>query len=152
MLSPDSSTYQQVKNSALDVLSRREHSVVELRHKLLHKGYMNALVEQVVNELQTQQLVSDVRFCESFIRSRINKGYGWSHIQQALKMRGVTQQTINDNSISHDVDWLALAQQVRMKRFGRKQPTTLQERAKQMRFLQYRGFNSEQIRYALTEE
>ncbi|EIJ43572.1 hypothetical protein BegalDRAFT_2737 [Beggiatoa alba B18LD] len=145
----DAATYQQVKNNALDILSRREHSVVELQHKLLLRGYLYALVEQVVNELQAQDLLSDSRFCESFIRSRINKGYGWLHIQQALKMRGVQQQTIMACELLQDVDWFNLAKQVRMKRFGKKQPATLPERAKQMRFLQYRGFSHEQIRGAL---
>jgi regulatory protein len=48
-----------------------------------------------------------------------------------------------------DVDWLATARAVRRKRFGAEPPRDFRERAKQARFLQYRGFTADQVRAAL---
>ena len=44
-----------------------------------------------------------------------------------------------------EIDWFALAVTVRCKRFGEAVPADFKERAKQQRFLQYRGFSHEQI-------
>ena len=46
-------------------------------------------------------------------------------------------------------DWAAIAREVRRKRFGVSPPGDYRERARQARFLQYRGFSAEQIRAAL---
>ena len=48
-----------------------------------------------------------------------------------------------------DVDWLATIRAVRAKRFGAELPRDYPERARQARFLQYRGFDAAQIRAAL---
>jgi regulatory protein len=48
------------------------------------------------------------------------------------------------------VDWAAEARTVREKRFGSDQPADYKDRARQSRFLQYRGFSSEQIRQAFS--
>jgi len=48
-----------------------------------------------------------------------------------------------------EVNWSESARATRRHRFGAAVPADLRERAKQARFLQYRGFSSEQIRAAL---
>jgi len=48
-----------------------------------------------------------------------------------------------------DADWYALAQQIRERKFGRNIPEDYKLKAKQMRFLLSRGFDSEMIRYAI---
>jgi regulatory protein len=47
-------------------------------------------------------------------------------------------------------DWFALAREVRQKKFGCDAPIDFQEKARQMRFLQYRGFGPDQIRAAVS--
>lgn len=42
-------------------------------------------------------------------------------------------------------DWRSRIKRVRDKKFGDQPPESAQEKAKQWRFLQYRGFTSEQI-------
>ena len=44
-----------------------------------------------------------------------------------------------------EIDWFALAIAARHKRFGEQRPDDFKERAKQQRFLYYRGFTHEQI-------
>jgi regulatory protein len=50
-----------------------------------------------------------------------------------------------------DVDWMVLAREVAQRKFGQRLASDQRERAKRMRFLQYRGFNYDQIKYALAE-
>lgn len=57
----------------------------------------------------------------------------------------MTDDIINDTLHEADIDWFSLAASARCKRFGEQIPGTIQDRAKQQRFLQYRGFTHEQI-------
>ena len=52
----------------------------------------------------------------------------------------------------YDVVWQENALTVRAKKYGSEEPTDLKERARQSRFLQSRGFSSEQTRYAMRED
>ena len=133
------------------LLTRREHSCQELKQKLQHKGFDAVLVEKVTAQLQQEGLLSDARFAESYLRSRFNRGYGPIRIQQELKQRGADEEIISATVIEDDPDWFELARRVREKRFGKALPGSLPERMKQQRFLQYRGFNQQQLKYALSD-
>ena len=56
---------------ALGYLSRREHTVRELVGKLSSKGHSLSEIEDAVIRLQEQDFLSDRRFAEAFIRSRL---------------------------------------------------------------------------------
>jgi regulatory protein len=147
---PDTSP-RDARLAAIRLLTRREHSCQELKQKLQHKGFDAALVEKVTDQLQLEGLLSDARFAESYLRSRFNKGYGPIRIQQELKQRGAGEEIISATVIEDDPDWFELARRVREKRFGKALPGSLPERMKQQRFLQYRGFNQQQLKYALSD-
>ncbi|WP_455366829.1 regulatory protein RecX [Kaarinaea lacus] len=147
---PDTSP-RDVRLAAMRLLTRREHSRQELKQKLQHKGFDADLVENITDQLQEEGLLSDARFAESFLRSRYNKGYGPIRIQQELKQRGAGEEVISATVIEDDQQWFELARRVREKRFGKGLPSSVPERMKQQRFLQYRGFNQQQLKYALSE-
>jgi regulatory protein len=147
---PDTSP-RDVRLAAMRLLARREHSCQELKQKLQHKGFDAALVEKVTAQLHQEGLLSDARFAESYLRSRCNKGYGPIRIQQELKQRGTSQEIISAAVIQDDPEWFELARRVREKRFGKALPDSMPERMKQQRFLQYRGFNQQQLKYALSD-
>ncbi len=147
---PDTSP-RDARLAAMRLLTRREHSCQELKQKLQHKGFDAALAEKVTAQLQQEGLLSDARFAESYLRSRFNKGYGPIRIQQELKQRGAGEEIISATVIEDDPDWFELARRVREKRFGKALPGSLPERMKQQRFLQYRGFNQQQLKYALSD-
>jgi len=148
---PDTSR-RDVRYAAIRLLSRREHSVVELTRKLKAKGFDLVLIEQTVHELAHENLLSDERFAESYQRSRRGSGYGPIRIQQELKQRGTNEDVIAAVVVNNDPSWDELAKQVREKRFGTVPPNDAVERAKQMRFLQYRGFTHQQLKYAFSDE
>jgi len=129
---------------ALDILARREHSVGELREKLLaragHHEWEADEIEAALDTLIGDGLLSEERFVESFVGSHTRRGHGPVWIRAELERRGISGEVIAEALAKADVDWDAAAEAVRVKRFGPAIPTDFKERARQARFLQYRGF------------
>jgi len=148
---PDASP-RDVRLAAMRLLTRREHSCQELKQKLQQKGFNAVLVEQITRDLQQEGVLSDARFAESYLRSRYNKGYGPVRIRLELQQRGASEGIIVATVIEDDPQWFELARRAREKRFGRALPGGAAERMKQQRFLQYRGFNQQHLKFALSED
>jgi len=91
-----------VKDSALNLLARREHSKKELVEKLRARGY-ESNVEAVIEDLAEKNLQSNERFAESYTRARAAKGYGPLRITEELKLRGVSRDAIQ--SALQTMDW-----------------------------------------------
>jgi regulatory protein len=134
-----------VSARAVSLLANREHSAHELSRKLSTAGFEAEEIEKTIHDLQQANLQSDKRFAESYIRSRANRGYGERRIRNELKERGVASDMITECFYKTEIDWFSLAVEVRCKRFGESNPDDFKDRAKQQRFLQYRGFTHEQI-------
>lgn len=139
-----------IRHTVVRYLSRREHSELELRNKLLQKGRSEMQVDEVLADLVRQDLISDERFADAYIRYRSMKGFGPVRIRQELRERGVDSALI-DQYLNGDTDWLQKAHEVRLKKFGPELPVEFSLKAKQMRYLQYRGFNHDQISQAFTD-
>ena len=92
---------------------------------------------------------SDARYAEQYVAQRAARGYGPARIRAELRERGVTDADIDEALDGAAEDWAAIARDTRRRRFGAAGPADFRERARQGRFLQYRGFTSEQIRAAL---
>lgn len=138
-----------IKQRALSLLARREHSRQELRLKLLRKGFSIEEIEPLLNTLQADNLLSDDRFIACFIRSRLRKGHGPLKICAELQNRGIDPTRIFANEEWLVAEWQEGANAVRIKRFGESAPTCRVEQSKQARYLQQRGFTADQIRKAL---
>ena len=76
---------------------------------------------------------------------RKSQGKGPLRVQQELKQKGIAEELIGAHLGVNDSLWWDLASEVRQRRFGSRPPTDLKDKARQVRFLQYRGFTSEQI-------
>ena len=137
------------RRRALDILARREHSRLELERKLLQRSFVPEIVEEVLDRLQTDGLLDEGRFLDSFIRTRIGKGQGPARIQAELGQRGIDRSRVQAWLREAEFNWPSLAAGVREKRFGPDRPESFKERVRQARFLEYRGFDSEQINAAL---
>lgn len=133
---------------ALDLLARREHSVRELSHKLAVRGFEAEHIDAVLEQLTSKGLLNEQRFVECYVHGRIQRGFGPLRIQAELRERGAESL---DWSANTDINWFELAATARQKRFGTEEPEDFRERTKQMRFLQQRGFTSEQIRAVFRE-
>ena len=144
--------YQKSYASALRLLARREHSELELRHKLSGRRFAETSIDAVIANLLDEGLLSDRRFAEQYIRSRFERGYGPLRIQAELRERGVGDKLIECFLEELSGYWCDSAGQQRERRFGRQLPANYRERAKQMRFLQQRGFAGDQIRAVFSAE
>jgi regulatory protein len=138
-------TAQSLTARAVNLLARREHSQEELRTKLRKAEFEIDEINLVIQKLAEIDLQSDLRFAENYLHYRSQRGFGSQKIKFELNERGVDKQTINAVFEQEDIDWFFLAVLARNKRFGQKAPDDLKDRAKQQRFLQYRGFTHEQI-------
>jgi regulatory protein len=137
------------RRAALEHLARREHSRRELTRKLAARGFPDDVITSALDNLERTGALADARFTDSFVRSRVGKGQGPQRIRAELAQRGIAEDEADGVLRAADVDWLATIRAVRAKRFGPDLPRDYAERARQARFLQYRGFDAAQIRSAL---
>jgi regulatory protein len=146
---PDVADPSACERAALDLLARREHSRHELERKLGARGFPEELIAPTLDALEESGELAAARFTESFIRSRAAKGQGPARIRAELAERGIDREQAAELLHAAGIDWAAIASSVRNKRFGALRPTDFKERARQARFLEYRGFDRGQIGLAL---
>jgi regulatory protein len=137
------------RHRAMDLLARREHSRLELERKLTERGFGVECVHSVLERLQEDNLLDEGRFVESFVRSRVGKGQGPARIYADLGQRGIDVSRARAWLEQAEVNWPSLAAGVREKRFGPGRPQDFKARARQAKFLEYRGFDRQQIDAAL---
>ena len=141
------------KSKAIYLLSRREHGEKELLKKLIKENSGDcqfvAMAEEVVEELVQRDYVSDTRFAEMTVRSQIARGYGPNRIRQTLVQKEVPADIMEQVLESLEVDWFANVVAVRGKKFGLGVVDDMKLKAKQQRFLQYKGYGFDHIQYAM---
>jgi regulatory protein len=138
-----------VRTAALALLAGRDFTRHELVERLSRRGYQLALVQSAVATLVAENLLRDERYVELFVDQHSRRGHGPMRIRQDLRQRGIESDAIDTALATGDVDWTESARAARRRRFGTALPADRRERAKQARFLQYRGFSPDQIRAAL---
>jgi len=149
---PDVADPGACERAALDLLARREHSRRELERKLDARGFAEELIAPTLDALEESGELASARFTESFIRARAAKGQGPARIRAELAERGIDREQAAELLQRADIDWAAIASSVRDKRFGPQRPSDFKERARQARFLEYRGFDGGQIGSALKSD
>ena len=131
------------------MLARREHAQSEIIRKLTEKGFELSDFLSILEEFVEAGIQSDSRYADMRLRSCVSKGQGFLRIKRDLMLTKVSESDIEQAFRDNDVDWFELALQVKVKRFGDAVERDLNLKHKQIRFLQYRGFDHEQIQYAL---
>ena len=127
------------------MLARREHSAFEIRRKLKQRDIGDAEIEQAVEHLQQEGLLSDQRYAESYIHLRKSKGYGPLRIALELRERGVAESDYEQYLYHRDIDWRSVLEAACDKKFGGRTCDDYREKAKRIRYLQYRGFALDEI-------
>ena len=135
-------------NKSLDILSRREHSVSELRNKLIRFNPDPNDLKDVIERLITSNFLDDKRFASAFIRSKAESGYGPNYISQYLSKKGISSDKYDMYSLEIDWEEKCLAQ---FNKKRRNKEINFKEKEKILRFLAYRGFRYEIIKNALKE-
>jgi regulatory protein len=133
-----------MREQALAFLARREHSRAELERKLAQPGHDGESITALLDEFEARNWLSDRRFAESWVADHRAR-CGSFKLAYELRQRGVNEAIIDavlDETRDSEVE---RARVVWQKKFATA-PATLAEKAKQMRFLQGRGFGVEVIR------
>ena len=128
-----------LKGKALYFLSRREYAYQELFTKLKKYSDNENEIRQVLDNLREYGYLSEQRFIQSFINSR-SKKHGLLKIKYQLSQKTTESDLVNQIINDNDFDEVALARELFKKKFG-VVATDRQELAKQIRFLQNRGFS-----------
>jgi len=133
-----------IYNKALDILSRREHSAHELKLKLHKKFEAISEIEEVITKLESNNLLNDFRFAETYARIRKRKGFGPNKIHYELKNKGI-KESISNEIISAEDGWGDAALQAFKKKYKDGISEDTKERLKQKNFLHNRGFSFKEI-------
>ena len=139
-----------LRSRALALLSRREHTRQELSKKLAAHCEDEAALEALLDALTEEGLLSDVRAAEAILRSRHGR-HGLLKIRQEFQQRGVPAGVASATLEVARAAELESARSVWRKKFSQP-PTNADERARQGRYLQNRGFSLAIIQKILRDD
>jgi regulatory protein len=141
--------YQKAFNTALRLLTRRDHSKYELAQKLKQRAFEDDVIERVCLECERLDYLNDERTAQVFINQLFRRGCGAKRIRAELKRKGLTGRRIAGilNAILSEAGEQENAERVlskNMKRFDREDDCK-KRKAKIYRFLYSRGFSNQII-------
>ena len=132
-----------IRLKIMDFLSRREHSSKEIYQKMSRKVESKEMLLESIKELERDGLLSDERFAESYFQSRKRRGFGPLRIKSELIQRGVKENLFY--SLEKEIDWSSNALDALKKKLNGKVPQETKEILKLKNFLNYRGFEFQDI-------
>jgi regulatory protein len=128
-------------------LARREYSRHELGLKLQSRGVDAATAAECVAWLGEHGLVSDTRFAEMFVRSRVARLFGPLKIRAQLRHKGIADELADTVLSAYEETWVDHALSWIRKRVD--EPLDRRGRARLYRSGMNRGFSHEQMMRAL---
>ena len=143
-------TGTRLRSYAFAVLTRKEYSKADLIEKLALYAMDRDEVVKLVDELARENYQSDQRVAEMMLASQKRKGKGPNRIKLALKSKKIDSSLIQDEL--KETDWNEQAYQLKVKKFGLKVEKEPKLKAKQIRFLMYRGFEMDAIMKAISRK
>ena len=150
MIEDEAQLRSKLRKSMMGLLSRREHSRLELYQKMQQKGYESELINTNLDDFTEHDWQSDERYSEMLLRSRILKCHGPVKIAMEIKHKGLSTNII-ERCLSKEINWTALAIDAIKKKYS-EPPLDQNERNKHYRFLLHRGFSSDQVKTAMKRQ
>ena len=135
---------EDIRLKIMNLLSRREHSEKEIYMKLIKFVESKIRLNDEIEKLKNEDLLSDARFSEAYMRSRFNSGFGPVRIKYELNKKGVSKIFIDRALIETDLDWDQKMTDEYKKKYDSNR-TKDQNFLKISKFLLYRGFDLEKI-------
>lgn len=147
---PQGLTGTRLRSYAFAVLTRREYSKADLIEKLMTLAQNREEVLTLVDELSENNYQSDQRVAEMTVRSQVRKGKGPNRIKLALRAKHLDKSLVQQDIA--EIDWYEQAYQLKVKKYGFEVSKDPKIKAKQIRFLQYRGFEMDAIMKAISRK
>jgi len=129
-----------INETAIAALSRREHSILEIRRKLKQKSFEDDEIDTCIEKLINNNLLSEERFTESYINMRKRRGYGPGRIAQELRERGIGEELFVVFLDRNNPDWHDVMREQYCKKYGTELANDYAEKVKRAKHLQSRGF------------
>lgn len=143
-------TAQKLKERALDLLSRREHSSQELFRKLKDKGGKPEEIAPLLAQLADWGYLDDRRFAENFLRYRAGRPWGRDRFRNELLVRGVSAQIVGEVLDESDL-FSSDAVQDKLRVLVQRALSAGREPLKVAASLVRRGFRAQDVRRALED-
>ena len=141
-------TEKELKNKAEVYCSSAERCPSDVESKLEGWGGSPEVIASVMAHLYKERYLDDIRYCKAFVRDkyRFNQ-WGRIKISQALKMKGLSSDNINEGLAEIDDDEYndILGNLVRQKAKSVKAATEYERNCKLIRFAAGRGFTVQEI-------
>ena len=129
------------------MLARREYSRLELDRKLASFTESSGEIAELLDDFERRGWLSESRVVEQVLASR-RRRFGAQRIAHELREKGLSEAAIAGAQLQLQESELDTARAVWMTKFG-VAPANARDKARQMRFLQGRGFSLDIIRRLL---
>jgi len=152
--------------SSCRILAIREHSEKQLRLKLEKRAFEKTSISACIRFLKEENWLSEERFCNAFIRSRVEKGQGLQRIQYELEQQDISRTIIQEQLNLEAIDWQLVCERVLQKKILTNNSAVQEftqnehgqvkmsyeskskEKIRIEKFLSYRGFSFDEIKKA----
>ena len=124
---------------------------MELRNKLVKRGFARSEIDFVITELAQSGLQSDHRFIEQYFLSRVSKGYGPLRLKRELQEKGIINPSLDQLIRDIDGGWESVIRHVFGKKYRGVPAKNHEALLKRFRFLRQRGFKTDQINKLIGE-
>jgi regulatory protein len=142
--------YPDIYLRAINLLTRRDHSAIELKRKLAARGYSPHSISELLEQLAREGYLDDRRFAERWTESVIRSGRGYGlRILQELQRKGISREIASETVAGATAEYPEQdsLSAIVSRRFSAFDPATasLKEKQRVYSYLQRRGFSLEAI-------
>jgi regulatory protein len=148
-LSPKNNGQSSLRVRALRLLARREHSRLELERKLATHAESPEELAKLLDDLAQRGWLSEQRVIEQVIQARRHR-LGSLRIRQVLIDKGIDGELVAEVIVQLQEGEIEAATALWHRKFDNP-PRNMSERARQIRFMQNRGFTLEVILHILKQ-
>ena len=143
-------TPQELYDHAVSLLARRDYASGELARTLSKMTENREKIDKALSRLVECGYLDDNRLITHMIDKHVRKKHGPARIKQEIRQKGFSPELVEQMLEKVDVDWYAMARELKVSKFGDAVASEAKEKNKQIRYLQYKGFSMDMIFEALS--
>jgi len=143
-------TSQELYDYAMSLLAKRDYASGELTRVLGNLTEDREDIDRALSHLVECGYLDDHRLIKDLIEKHVRKKHGPTIIKQEIRQKGFPQELVEQALEKVDVDWYAMARELKVSKFGDEMPSEAKEKNKHIRYLQYKGFSMDMIFEALS--
>lgn len=143
-------TSQELYDHAVSLLARRDYASGELARTLSKMTENREKIDKALSRLVECGYLDDNRLITHMIDKHVRKKHGPARIKQEIRQKGFSPELVEQMLEKVDVDWYAMARELKVSKFDDAVASEAKEKNKQIRYLQYKGFSMDMIFEALS--